>query len=90
MLDNNSKWSHARGNTVVPSRWQVTLIGALEILPTSKVLAHLAPLRPLRGTTVYETVAESDLASVRQDRSGPKVRGCSIARHAQNGHWPRV
>ena len=25
MLDNTSKWSHARGNTVVPSRWQVTL-----------------------------------------------------------------
>jgi chitinase len=24
MLDNTSKWSHARGNTVVPSRWQVT------------------------------------------------------------------
>ena len=24
MLDNTSKWSHARGNTVVPSRWQAT------------------------------------------------------------------
>jgi hypothetical protein len=24
MLDNTSKWSHARGNTVVPSRWQMT------------------------------------------------------------------
>ena len=24
MLDNTSKWSHPRGNTVVPSRWQVT------------------------------------------------------------------
>ena len=24
MLSNTSKWSHARGNTVVPSRWQVT------------------------------------------------------------------
>lgn len=30
MLDNTSKWSHARGNTVVPSRWQaiVPLLGA--------------------------------------------------------------
>ena len=25
MLDNTSKWSHARGNTVVPSRWQATV-----------------------------------------------------------------
>ena len=24
MLDNTSKWSHPRGNTVVPSRWQAT------------------------------------------------------------------
>jgi hypothetical protein len=24
MLDNTSKWSHARGNTVVPSRWEPT------------------------------------------------------------------
>ena len=24
MLSNTSRWSHARGNTVVPSRWQVT------------------------------------------------------------------
>jgi len=24
MLNNTSKWSHTRGNTVVPSRWQVT------------------------------------------------------------------
>jgi len=25
MLNNTSKWSHARGNTVVPSRWQATI-----------------------------------------------------------------
>ena len=24
MLTNTSKWSHARGNEVVPSRWQAT------------------------------------------------------------------
>lgn len=27
MLSNTSRWSHARGNTVVPSRWQVTDLG---------------------------------------------------------------
>ena len=26
MLDNTSKWSHPRGNTVVPSRWQATAL----------------------------------------------------------------
>ena len=25
MLTHNSRWSHARGNEVVPSRWQATL-----------------------------------------------------------------
>lgn len=25
MLTNTSRWSHARGNEVVPSRWQATL-----------------------------------------------------------------
>jgi len=25
MLSNTSRWSHTRGNTVVPSRWQATL-----------------------------------------------------------------
>ena len=25
MLSNTSRWSHARGNTVVPSRWQATI-----------------------------------------------------------------
>ena len=28
MLDNTSKWSHTRGNTVVPSRWQATHLAA--------------------------------------------------------------
>ena len=26
MLNNTSKWSHARGNEVVPSRWQATVV----------------------------------------------------------------
>ena len=26
MLTNTSRWSHARGNEVVPSRWQATLL----------------------------------------------------------------
>lgn len=32
MLTNTSKWSHARGNTVVPSRWQATLGEAFRVL----------------------------------------------------------
>ena len=28
MLNNTSKWSHARGNEVVPSRWQATVLKA--------------------------------------------------------------
>ena len=31
MLDNTSKWSHARGNTVVPSRWQATGAGVIAL-----------------------------------------------------------
>lgn len=26
MLTNTHKWSHAPGNTVVPSRWQATIV----------------------------------------------------------------
>ena len=40
MLDNTSKWSHARGNTVVPSRWQAT--------PT-KHASILGLARPVKG-----------------------------------------
>jgi hypothetical protein len=28
MLTDTSRWSHARGNEVVPSRWQATLSGS--------------------------------------------------------------
>jgi hypothetical protein len=29
MLTNTSKWSHARGNEVVPSRWQATTMNPI-------------------------------------------------------------
>ena len=28
MINHTPRWSHARGNTVVPSRWQATTTGA--------------------------------------------------------------
>ena len=45
MLANTSRWSHAHGNTVVPSRWQATggmgLPGAASGRPPGSMLGHL-------------------------------------------------
>ena len=60
MLDNTSKWSHARGNTVVPSRWQATTIAPAEAVSAEEIralvdeigfdyIARRSHRRPLRG-----------------------------------------
>jgi hypothetical protein len=43
MLNNTSKWSHARGNEVVPSRWQATsgLLGCCDCACTNDDLRDL-------------------------------------------------
>ena len=51
MLDNTSKWSHARGNTVVPSRWQATLRDP-EPLVTPQALDLLVVHHPPLGAGV--------------------------------------
>ena len=45
MLTDTSKWSHARGNDVVPSRWQATLQSRTESLRLFRNrIAHHEPI----------------------------------------------
>ena len=51
MLDNTSKWSHARGNTVVPSRWQATLDVLLTFYDyPAEHWIHLRTTNPIEST----------------------------------------
>ena len=63
MLDNTPKWSHARGNTVVPSRWQATLW-------TRFVPQAVAPVAPLPDNT---SRSAPEPVSAKASHRGPPV-----------------
>ena len=77
MLTNTSKWSHARGNEVVPSRWQMTAnmrlapqtLRSLKLKGTSAGVARSARSR---GNSASTTTVTPKVARVRYS-SQPQV-----------------
>ena len=61
MLDNTSKWSHPRGNTVVPSRWQAT---RRDILPVGEHPVGLPELADDLLRSVTLPTVRHDLTSL--------------------------
>lgn len=68
MLTNTSRWSHARGNTVVPSRWQATLNPVNPSIAITSTASRHA--RGLPESQVLNVCFER-LSTMSSNRAGP-------------------
>ena len=59
MINHAPRWSHARGNAVVPSRWQATTKPVSE--SSAKLGAYLQQLRVERGLTIRGLAAKAKI-----------------------------
>ena len=73
MLDNTSKWSHPRGNTVVPSRWQATGIFPNEASVIRLVGMILTDTNDEWITDERRYLSESSMAQLFPDRDNGVV-----------------
>jgi hypothetical protein len=76
MLTQTSRWSHARGNTVVPSRWQATQ-GGTSVHPrgpTQHLGPHFIPPMPQQHSTgARHRVRHDGIGTTRWARTSPIV-----------------
>ena len=80
MLTHISRWSHARGNEVVPSRWQATLIG--RDFGTDRISHKCSgdPPRPERIAFAAPPYWTEDACG----EGAPDARGHGFGVHGQN------
>lgn len=66
MLTDNSRWSHTRGNDLVPSRWQATLHP-----PGEEHFVHEAPPRQRSGVRIQVSCVAA-VSLLRSSGRGPR------------------